>query len=82
MHRDAHLSYKRYKVLENFVVMAIQGTQVSMYTKHTLFLYFSNFSNLFIYLFFIFIKAQNKEKLKINKQKPLNKVKHKLDTNE
>ena len=25
--------------LENFVSMAIQGTQVPMYTKHTLFLY-------------------------------------------
>ena len=36
--------------LENFVSMAIQGTQVPMYTKHTLFLYFSDFS-IFIYLF-------------------------------
>ena len=33
--------------LENFVSLAIQGTQVPMYTKHTLFLYFSNFSNFF-----------------------------------
>ena len=30
--------------LENFVSMAIQCTQVPMYTKHTLFLYFSDFS--------------------------------------
>ena len=44
--------------------MAIQGTQVPMYTKHTLFLYFSDFS-----IFFYFYKKQNKAKLKLNKQK-------------
>ena len=43
--------------LEKFVSMAIQGMQVPMYTKHTLFLYF------FLY------KKQNKQKLKVNKQK-------------
>ena len=43
--------------LENFVSMAIQGTQVPMYTKHTLFLYFSDFS-IFIY----FYEKQNKVK--------------------
>ena len=37
--------------LEDFVSMAIQGTQVLKYTKHTLFLYFSDFSNLFIYFY-------------------------------
>ena len=57
--------------LENFVSMAIQGTQVPMYTKHTLFLYFFDF------FFNFYIKKQNKQKLKINKQKMLNKVKHK-----
>ena len=31
--------------------MAIQGTQVPMYTKHTLFLYFSYFSILFLFLY-------------------------------
>ena len=46
--------------------MAIQGTQVPMYTKHTLFFYFSDFS---IFLFFIFMKNKIKQKLKINKQK-------------
>ena len=46
--------------LENFVSMAIQGTQVPMYTKHILFLYFSDFS-------IFFYDKQNKEKLK-NKQ--------------
>ena len=45
--------------------MAIQGTQVPMYTKHTLFLYFSDFS---IILFYFYIKKNN-QKLKINKQK-------------
>ena len=50
--------------LENFVSIAIQGTQVSMYTKHTLVLYFSDISN-----FFFFYEIQNKAKLKINKQK-------------
>ena len=45
--------------------MAIQGTQVPMYTKLTLFLYFSDFSILFLFLY----QKQNKQKLKINKQK-------------
>ena len=36
------------QILENFVSMAIQGTQVPMYTKHTLFLYFFDFSIFFI----------------------------------
>ena len=35
--------------------MAIQGTQVPMYTEHTLFLYFSDF---------YFYEKQNKPKLK------------------
>ena len=48
--------------LENFVSMAIQGTQVPMYTKHTLFLYFFDFS-MFIY----FYEKQNKVKTE-NKQ--------------
>ena len=43
--------------------MAIQGTQVPMYTKHTLFLYFSNFS--FLFLFW----KQNKKKKKTNNMK-------------
>ena len=30
--------------LENFISMAIQGTQVPIYTKHFMFLYFSDFS--------------------------------------
>ena len=58
VHRDAHLNYKKHS-LENFVSMAIQSTQVPMYTKHTLFLYFSDFSN-----FFYFYEEQNKAKLK------------------
>ena len=45
--------------LENIVSMAIQGTQVPMYTKHTLFLYFYDFS--IIYLFILYQK-QNKQK--------------------
>ena len=53
--------------LEDFVSMAIQGTQVPMYTKHTLFLYFSDFS---IYLFLY--EKQNKEKLKKNNKNMLN----------
>ena len=47
--------------------MAIQGTQVPMYTKHTLFLYFSDFS--------IFLIKKNDQKLKINKQKHVNQNK-------
>ena len=45
--------------------MANQGTQVPMYTN-TLFLYFSDFSN---FLLFIFYEKKNETKLKINKQK-------------
>ena len=44
--------------------MAIKGTQVPMYTKHTLFLYFSDFS-----IYFYFYEKKNKTKLKMNKQK-------------
>ena len=59
--------------LENFVSMAIQGTQVPMYTKHTLFLYFSNFS----IFFYFYIKKKNEQKLKINKQKHVKQSKAK-----
>ena len=52
--------------------MAIQGTQVPMYTKHTLFLYFSDFS-IFIYLFLY--EKQNKAKLKNNQTKTNNHMK-------
>ena len=50
--------------------MVIQGTQVPMYIKHTLFLYFSDFS--------IFFKKNkiNKTEKQPNKNM-LNKVKHK-----
>ena len=46
--------------------MAIQGTQIPMYTKHTLFLYFSDFSKK--KLFVLYVK-QNKAKLKNNQTK-------------
>ena len=52
--------------LENFVSKAIQGTQVSMYTKHTLFLCFFDFSK---FCFLIFTRNKIKQKLKTNKQK-------------
>ena len=57
--------------LENFVSMAIQGTQVPMYTKHTLFLYFSNLKIFFLY------EKQNKAKLKNNQTKTDNHMKAK-----
>ena len=41
--------------------MAIQGTQVPMYTKHTLFLYFSDFS-IFFLIFFMKNKINKTEK--------------------
>ena len=46
-----------------------------MYTKHTLFLYFSDFS-----IFFYFYEKQNKSKLKTNKQKHVKQIKamHKI----
>ena len=50
--------------------MAIQRTQVPMYTKQTLFLYFS--------IFFFFEKKINKTKTNKNM---LNKAKHKNQTN-
>ena len=40
--------------------MASQGTQVQMYTKHTLFLYFSNFS----FILFYFMKNKIKQNWK------------------
>ena len=52
--------------LENFVSMAIQGTQVPIYTKHTLFLYFFYFS---IFDFLFLYEKQNKAKLKNNQTK-------------
>ena len=44
--------------LEDFILMAIQGTQVPMYTKHTLFLHFSDFS---IFYFLFLYQKQNKQ---------------------
>ena len=55
--------------------MAIHGTQVPMYTKHTLFLHFSNFS-----IFFYFYMTKKNKKKKTVKQPnkiTLNKAKHK-----
>ena len=53
--------------------MAIKGTQVPMYTKNTLFLYFFL---IFKFLFLFLYQKQNKQKLKINKNM-LNKANHK-----
>ena len=50
--------------LENFVSIAIQDIQVLMYTKHILFLYFSN---IYIYIFIFFYEKKNKAK-QTNKQ--------------
>ena len=52
--------------LENFGSMAIQGTQVPMYTQLTLFLYFPIFQKKFN---FYIKKKKKKQKMKINKQK-------------
>ena len=49
--------------------MAIQGTQVSMYTKRTLFLYFSDFS--------FFLMKNKINKIEIQPKNVLNKAKHK-----
>ena len=49
--------------LKYFVSMAIHDTKVPKYTKHTLFLYFSDFSKKKLY------QKQNRQKLKNNKQK-------------
>ena len=49
--------------------MAIQGTQVPKYTKHTLFLYFSDFSFFFLFSY----EKQNKAKLKKTNKHMLNK---------
>ena len=55
--------------LENFVSIAIQGTQVLMYTKHTLFLYFSDLKKNYLK------NKINKTEKQPNKNM-LNKVKH------
>ena len=57
--------------LENFVSMAIQGIQVTMYTKHTLFLYFSVFFKFFFYFLFLYKSKINKTEN--NKQKHIKK---------
>ena len=41
--------------------MAIQGTQVPMYTKRTLFLYFSDFSIFYLFYFILFILYQKQK---------------------
>ena len=48
--------------------MAIQGTQVLMYTKQTLFLYFSDFL-IFIFNFYFYMKNKTKQHWKTTKQK-------------
>ena len=55
--------------LEDFVSMAIQGTQVPKYTKHTLFLYFSDF--------LIFIWKTKQSKTEEKQQKHVKQPKHK-----
>ena len=65
MHKNVH-KLQKIQSLENFVLMAIQGTQVPMYTNTHCFCIFFYFSNFFI---FYFNEKQNKAKLKTNKQK-------------
>ena len=55
--------------------MAIQGPQVPMYTKHTLFLYFSDFSIFFLNIFYM--KKKTKKNEKLPNKNMLNKAKHK-----
>ena len=43
------IKLQRIQSLENFVLVAIQGAQVRLYTKYTLFLHFSDFSNFFFF---------------------------------
>ena len=54
----------------NFVSMAVQGTQVPIYTNTHCFLYFSHFSKKNLKN-----KITNKQKLKTNKQKQANNYK-------
>ena len=54
--------------LEDFISMAIQGTQVPMYTKHTLFLYFSDFP-IFYFTLFLYEKKKTKQNRKNNQTK-------------
>ena len=49
--------------------MAIQSTQVPMYIKPTLFLYFSDFSD------FFYMKNKTKKNWKITKQKHVKQIK-------
>ena len=59
--------------------MVIQGTQVPMYTKHTLFLYFFFFSDFSIFFKIFYMKNKAKQNWKITKQKHVkqNKALHK-----
>ena len=54
---------QKIRSLEDFVFMAIQGTQVPLYTKHTLFLNISDFR----FFFLIFLKNKKKTKNKQTK---------------
>ena len=51
--------------LENFVSMTIQGIQVPMYTKHTVFVFFLFFN----YYYYFYMKKKKKPKLKRKKTK-------------
>ena len=62
MHREAHLKLQKIQILENFVSMAIQDTQVPMYTNTHCFC-------IFLIFHFFFKEKHNKAKLKTNKQK-------------
>ena len=60
--------------LENFVSMAIQGTQVPMYKAHTVFVFFWFFN----FYFYFYNENQNKAKTeKITKQKHVKQPGHK-----
>ena len=66
--------------LENFVSMAIQGTQVPMYTKHTLFFYFSDFFQFLFFIFYFYMKNKINNTEKTNNKNMLSKA-TKLDAN-
>ena len=66
MHRNAHLSYKRYKVQKILFQWPSKAHKYQC-TQNTFFLYFSDFS-IFFYFYF-----ENKTKLKLNNQTKIDK---------
>ena len=62
-HEDVHLNYKWYKVSEILFRWSSKGTQVPVYTNHTVFVFFK-FPFLFYFILLKEINKTNKQHVK------------------